>query len=329
MSRLHDELIGSSIAEVSAPQPRIDAAAWPRAWYALATARELRGGRVLAREIDGHPLVLWRDGEGRAVASAAHCPHVGAHLAHGDVHGGRLRCPLHHWSYDHRGDCRNECGERRPAYRLATWPTHELGGVVFVHAGSDPGDFPIDAEGQEVSAGRPVPLRTRWFAVIANAFDMRHLGMVHHRALLQPPVTERTADSFRLHTVTRVLGHGLFHELVRAASGDAVETEITSHGGPLLHVRSRVGGRVTQLLLSARPERDGVSMLPIVLSPRGGPAEWLRHRVARWGYLQFLRRDIEILDDMRFRPRLDGPSDDVLGRFLDFARTRPAAEAPR
>ena len=329
MSRLHDDLIGPSLSEVAAPSARIDAVSWPRAWYALATVHELRMGRVVTREIDGQPLVLWRDGEGRVVASVAHCPHVGAHLAHGDVHQGRLRCPLHHWSYDHRGDCRNECGERRPGYRLATWPTHVLGGVVFVHGGSDATPFPVDVGRDLVSAGRPVRLRARWFAVIANAFDLRHLGMVHRRELLHPPVTERTADHFSLHTVTRVLGRGLFHDLVRAASGDAVEAMITSHGGPLLHVRSRIGGNVTQLLLSARPERDGVSMLPIVISPRGGPREWLRHRIARWGYLQFLRRDIEILDEMRFRPRLDGPADEVLGRFLEFARSRPPAEAPR
>ncbi len=326
MSRVFSELIRPSADLAPLARAASDPVPLPRAWYAIAHAHELKPARPLTRELNGIPLVVWRDAEGVARVTAAHCAHVGAHLGHGDVAGGRLRCPLHHWSYDGQGRCRDEHGEPRADYRQRMWPATELGGEIYVHASPQGAAFPTSQTGEHGTPGRPVFLRAPWFAVIANAFDMRHLEMVHRRALLAAPEIERQPDCFRLRVRTRVTGDGIFHRLIRAASGNEVEAEISSFGGPLLHVRSRIGDRTTRLLLSARPTHDGVWMTPVVLSPRGGAREMLRHWIACWGYLEFLRRDIEILDQMRFRPRLTGAEDEVLGQFLDFARSRPAAE---
>jgi hypothetical protein len=52
----------------------------------------------------------------------------------------------------------------------------------------------------------------------------------------------------------------------------------------------------------------------------------ITRRIALWLYSAFLRRDVEVLDGMRFEPRLSLPHDAVLAEFLDYldALPRPA-----
>jgi len=75
------------------------------AWYAAALSSELSAARPLGRVIFETPLVLWRAGDGRAVALEDRCAHRGAPLSEGVVVGGVLGCPYHGWTYDAVGRC--------------------------------------------------------------------------------------------------------------------------------------------------------------------------------------------------------------------------------
>jgi nitrite reductase/ring-hydroxylating ferredoxin subunit len=72
-------------------------------------------------------LALFRDGERYYVLDDA-CPHQGASLASGTLHGGRVICPLHSWVFDLRtGRCPRDSHDP-----VATYPTRVRDGVVEV-----------------------------------------------------------------------------------------------------------------------------------------------------------------------------------------------------
>ena len=54
-------------------------------WYFAATSRELKRGGMFRREILGEPVLLGRDGEGRAFALRDICPHRAVPLSAGRI----------------------------------------------------------------------------------------------------------------------------------------------------------------------------------------------------------------------------------------------------
>lgn len=76
------------------------------AWYAAAWADEVDGELLLPRRLLDEPVVLWRRGDGAAVALADRCPHRFAPLHLGRrVEGDRIECAYHGLRFDGRGAC--------------------------------------------------------------------------------------------------------------------------------------------------------------------------------------------------------------------------------
>ena len=67
-------------------------------WVAVAKLAELAHGAVLPVELDGKPIVLYREHD-RVFAAQRRCPHAGFDLAEGFVSRGYLVCPLHLWRF--------------------------------------------------------------------------------------------------------------------------------------------------------------------------------------------------------------------------------------
>jgi phenylpropionate dioxygenase-like ring-hydroxylating dioxygenase large terminal subunit len=106
----------------------------PNGWFAVATTRELRAGRVLEKKYFGREWVLWRDASGAAVMNDAYCPHLGAHLGGGKVRGDRLHCPFHGFAYARDGACAaTPDGRTPPRVRLRTLPLRESNGLVLAY----------------------------------------------------------------------------------------------------------------------------------------------------------------------------------------------------
>lgn len=108
----------------------------PEQWYPIFPARRLRRRPVGVRRLD-LDLVLWRDGEGRAVCMEDRCPHRGVALSPGRVRGGELECAYHGFRFDADGDCtRIPCegpGAKIPkGMRVRRYPTREAYGVVWL-----------------------------------------------------------------------------------------------------------------------------------------------------------------------------------------------------
>lgn len=297
----------------------------PRSWYLVAPSAALRSGQALGVRVAGHEAVVFRSETGRVHALSAHCPHLGAHLKHGTVQGELLRCPLHHWSFDGAGRCRAVPGRgdvsSRPGPRA--WPVEERFGGVLVFNGPEALFPPPDLGGGEHvwDVGPPVTVGCPWLPLAANSFDLEHLRTVHHRELWDTPTVE-TPDPYtlRLRYTSRVTGTGASDRLMKALSGNRIRVTLTLHGGTLMSVRSDLGRVHGLLLASMTPVPEGTSVRLAVAARRGRipGAAALALGVSRWLYTAFLRRDLSVLDGMRFNVA-NAAADPVMRQLLDFA----------
>ena len=96
----------------------------------VATLGQLPDGAFLPVLVDGHGLVLARDGDA-IYAFQATCPHEKADLAQGRIEGGRLICPRHLASYD-LVDGQVSRGWKVDALKL--YPVRIEGGEIAVDA---------------------------------------------------------------------------------------------------------------------------------------------------------------------------------------------------
>lgn len=306
-----------------------------QAWYRVCGARELPAGRVVRWDLPGRSFAVWRGREsGRVHAVAAHCSHMGTHLAFGEVVGDSLRCPLHHWEWGGDGSCRAIPGASPAGVRQRAFPVAEVQGSVFLFNGPVPRYPPPQLGGEDGSglatlAGAPVRLRCPWAAVASNGFDMQHMQTVHGRALRGAPSLQRLDPwRLRMRLESRVTGRGLEDRAVQWLSHDHVRLTVTCSGGTAVAVESDLGLVRSALLLCFRPVlggSDGVEVTPVFAVPRGLFAG-LRVRAARALFSGFIRKDVAFMDDMRFHPGTAGPSDPVLQTFLEFLRELPADE---
>ncbi len=298
---------------------------WPHAWYTVARSRDLTGGRVLPVELAGQSLVVYRGEGGGLHAIDAHCPHMGAHLKHGEVVGEALRCPLHHWTI----------GAEQPGRcRAGAWTVQERLGLVFVYFGDaserPPLPLPESPEALAWISAAPIELPTEWLAMVVNGFDLTHLSAVHHRTLVEPPTIETEPGRIRLRYVSRVSGGGFADRVMRWLSGDRIEVTQTCRG-PNVVVQSRIQSRTTSAVLGLLPTPDGVRafgafgitrnrlQVPIV------SALWtaLRLRVTRWLFTAFLRKDFGVVEGMRLRVDVDDVGVRAMAAFLRGLRTGP------
>jgi phenylpropionate dioxygenase-like ring-hydroxylating dioxygenase large terminal subunit len=72
-------------------------------WYIVALSDELRPGTVLARQVLGEWLAVFRGPDGQPIVLQDRCMHRSGRLSKGTVVNGCLRCPYHGWTYDQEG----------------------------------------------------------------------------------------------------------------------------------------------------------------------------------------------------------------------------------
>jgi 3-ketosteroid 9alpha-monooxygenase subunit A len=123
----------------------------PFGWFKVALSAELPEAEILTRHYFDRELIIWRDGDGRAVTQEAYCAHLGAHLGvGGSVADGCIQCPFHGWKYAATGANVDIPYADRPnaRARLRTFPTVEHAGIVL--AWYHPHDAPPQWEPMEV-----------------------------------------------------------------------------------------------------------------------------------------------------------------------------------
>ena len=162
-------------------------AAVPHHWFIACEATELRG-RPIARTIQDTPLVLFRDGDGRAAALLDRCPHRNVPLSAGRMTDGLLQCSYHGWRFDGSGVCRLvpalASEPDRKARRATMYPAVEQDGFVWVYSTPDvtpirePYRFPT-VDGRYATIRRSVTMPGPMRHALENALDVPHTAFLH------------------------------------------------------------------------------------------------------------------------------------------------------
>lgn len=208
-------------------------------WYIAATAKEL-GRTPLARMIEGLPVVLYRDAEGRAHALADRCSHRNVQLSKGWVSGDCLTCPYHGWSFDASGQC-----VRIPALcegdpipkksAVAAYDVSEQQGYVWVCVGKAkraPFFIPHLDEPGWAWTRLEATVRNHVGNVIENFIDCPHTGFIH-RGLF------RTEPDHAVETVVRTRADGVDVEIdEEAKSASLLGRLLLAPGERVTHVDS-------------------------------------------------------------------------------------------
>jgi phenylpropionate dioxygenase-like ring-hydroxylating dioxygenase large terminal subunit len=159
-----------------------------QAWYVACLSRDLE--RVpLARTILGHPMVLFRGGDGKPAALLDRCAHRNVPLSIGTLVEGRIECRYHGWQYGTSGRCEKIpglCdGFDRIARNVPHFETAEENGLIWVYASSDEtpssrpfGLAPLAAGATEVR--RVVSVESPLHPTLENALDVPHTAVLHH-----------------------------------------------------------------------------------------------------------------------------------------------------
>ncbi len=98
-----------------------------RRWVRACALAELPRGTGCLVELEGEAVALFRLGD-EVYALDNACPHRGAPLAHGEVRGSTVYCPVHAWAFDVRSGACEEAG----GARHRTYPVRVEGGAVLV-----------------------------------------------------------------------------------------------------------------------------------------------------------------------------------------------------
>ncbi|KAB1976677.1 DUF5914 domain-containing protein [Streptomyces triticiradicis] len=145
-------------------------------WYVVGATQDVVDSRVVARNIAGQEVVVWRDAENRIVAGPGSCPHLGAPLRDSPVRCGTLVC---HWH-----------GLTLNGMSFAGWepfPVHDDGVLVWVRLDAIGGEPPLDAPVVPIRPALSGALSAVYSAVgtcepediVANRLDPWHGAWFH------------------------------------------------------------------------------------------------------------------------------------------------------
>lgn len=300
---------------------------YSQSWFAICTSEELAPGVVLGKDFLGGRAIVYRGADGVARVRSAYCPHLGADLANGGVHGDCVRCPFHHWEYGPDGSCvRTGMGDPAPPNaRLFCFPTREKYGVVFAFNGVEPLfeladlDQPSDEVASKVSF---MPMRAEPWTFCANVPDFQHFIGVHRTLRDDIGRYERIAWS--------EFGLGFeftaFPELGRAPP---IRFKVGVQGTALILVQGHLpDGRWFGTLAAMTLPRPGETNVFIVVCVRRGENETADQLLLEQLTVRFramAAEDLELLETAHYQPGVLTKQDEALARYMQMLRTFPRA----
>jgi vanillate O-demethylase monooxygenase subunit len=180
-------------------------------WYIGAWADEL-GDKPLARRICGDPVVLFRDGSGRAAALVDRCCHRAAPLHLGTLIEAGIQCGYHGLVFDTTGRCVAIPGQKMIPQdaQVRSYPTVERDQLVWLWMGdpmlADPAkivDFPYHNDTAHWPNKHAVyPIKGNYMLMVDNLMDLTHLGYLHARTVGGNPGAHVEADMKTTRTPT-------------------------------------------------------------------------------------------------------------------------------
>jgi 5,5'-dehydrodivanillate O-demethylase len=164
-------------------------------WQPVALSRQVTHQRAKPIRIMGEDLTAYRGESGRAYLVGARCAHRGTVLHPGWLEGETIRCVYHGWRYDGTGRCVErpaEKDERMPDIRIAGYPVHEYGGLMFAYMGEGAApafDLPRKAvferkEGEGLVVAKAEKWPCNFFQGVENSLDATHVSFVHQMGIV-------------------------------------------------------------------------------------------------------------------------------------------------
>jgi phenylpropionate dioxygenase-like ring-hydroxylating dioxygenase large terminal subunit len=164
------------------------------AWYCAGWDYDfsLTKSRLVAREIAGELIMLYRKSDGQVVAMEDRCPHRKAALSLGIKEGDAVRCGYHGLKFGPDGRCLEIPGQDKIPDRAAvrTYPVAEKDNWVWVWMGEPPQADPSlicfavgpSAPGWVIKTDT-MAVNTNYRCEIANLMDLSHATYVHAQTL--------------------------------------------------------------------------------------------------------------------------------------------------
>jgi phenylpropionate dioxygenase-like ring-hydroxylating dioxygenase large terminal subunit len=157
-------------------------------WYVAAWSFDLAADQLLPMTIIGEPIVLFRRGNGTAVALQDICCHRRARLSRGRIEGECVRCMYHGLKFDPSGQCVEIPGQDTipPQASVRSFPVAERGSWLWVWMGdAEKADFAlipvttsVDDPGWDLRTGQ-MDYQANYQLVNDNLTDFSHLSFVH------------------------------------------------------------------------------------------------------------------------------------------------------
>ncbi len=305
---------------------------FPKGWFVIGWASELKPGDVRPLRYFGKDLVLFRTESGEAVVLDAFCPHLGAHLGHGGVvSGDAVVCPFHAWEFDGTGACTKVpygSGKIPKKARVDAWSVCERNSVLYLWhdpAGGPPAWEVLAIPELYDEAWTPwytnkLQVKTHPREIVENVADSAHFPVVHRTDVvafgneyIDHMATQRTEG------IAVPPGGGKDHFKIEA-----------TYYGPAFQVSHMHGVLDSVLLLAHTPIGPNLLDLRFAVSIRKAGARTDQFAAM---YVDNLTRgfheDIDIWEHKLYRdvPRLvdgDGP----IGRLRTWYRQFYTAPAP-
>jgi phenylpropionate dioxygenase-like ring-hydroxylating dioxygenase large terminal subunit len=179
------------------PGPQQVSAAMRRCWQPVARVEDLVQGPRRAVLL-GRALVVFLTASGEPAVLADRCPHRGASLSLGEIHGECVQCPYHGWEWDGGGTCRRvpslpEPGRIPAAARIESFPAQRRWGLIWTALEEPlealPGFAWFEPDHWTWGHGEPFELPVSVGVMIENFRDVAHFSFVHQGTLGPVPET--------------------------------------------------------------------------------------------------------------------------------------------
>jgi vanillate O-demethylase monooxygenase subunit len=156
-------------------------------WYIAATSSEVNR-TMLARELLGEPVLLYRKESGEVVALQNTCPHRGTALSDGQLDGDTVVCGYHGFTFAPDGACVRVPSQENIPYgaSVRSFPVREDSPVIWIWLGDpakatqkEPPQLPwLHEDGWTVFDGT-FHVDANYLALHDNSLDFTHLPFVH------------------------------------------------------------------------------------------------------------------------------------------------------